>query len=140
MDERSYVEKKPDARTLPDSYDRILVGRSCSQETKREVRGQNLMGTANGSTGQEAAVRHDAVLSDALVERIAERLYLKLKGSLEVKQRLLEIEDAAYYLGLSAYALRHKAGVEIPVVRLDARLRFDRRDLDRYIDQAKRDA
>ena len=27
MDERIHVEKKPAARTLPDSYDRILVGR-----------------------------------------------------------------------------------------------------------------
>jgi excisionase family DNA binding protein len=27
MDERSYIEEKPPARTVPDSYDRILVGR-----------------------------------------------------------------------------------------------------------------
>jgi hypothetical protein len=40
---------------------------------------------------------------------------------------------------MSPYSLRHKAGVEIPVVRLDAKLRFDRRDLDKFIDAAKRE-
>ena len=56
-----------------------------------------------------------------------------------MEQRLLEIDDAAKYLGLSVHALRHKAGAEIPVIRVDARLRFDRRDLDRFIDSAARE-
>jgi hypothetical protein len=39
---------------------------------------------------------------------------------------------------MSEHALRHKAGVDIPCVRIDGKLRFDRRELDRYIDQASR--
>jgi hypothetical protein len=33
-------------------------------------------------------------------------------------------------------ALRHKAGVDVPCVRIDGKLRFDRREVDRYIDRA----
>jgi hypothetical protein len=40
---------------------------------------------------------------------------------------------------MTAHALRHKAGIEVPVVKIDNKLRFDRRDLDRYIDHAKRE-
>ena len=32
-----------------------------------------------------------------------------------------------------------QAAVEIPCVRMDSKLRFDRRDLDKYIDRAKRE-
>jgi len=35
--------------------------------------------------------------------------------------------------------LRHKAGVDVPCTRIDGKLRFDRRDLDRYIDRAPRE-
>lgn len=42
-------------------------------------------------------------------------------------------------LGHDYHALRHKAAVDIPCVRIDTKLRFDRRDLDRYIDRAKRE-
>src|SRR6266404_5244261 len=40
---------------------------------------------------------------------------------------------------MTCHALRHKAAIEIPCVRIDSKLRFDRRDLDRYIDCAKRE-
>jgi hypothetical protein len=76
---------------------------------------------------------------DALVEAIAEAVSLRLEGLLVLPQRLFDIDEAARYLGMSAYSLRHKAGLEIPVVRLDAKLRFDRRDLDKFIDRAKRE-
>lgn len=51
----------------------------------------------------------------------------------------MDVEAAAKYLGMTTTALRHKAGVEVPWVRIDGRLRFDRRDLDRYIDRANRE-
>ena len=52
-----------------------------------------------------------------------------------LQQRLMEVKDAARYLGMTEDALRHKAGVDIPSVRIDGKLRFDRRELDRYIDR-----
>ena len=55
------------------------------------------------------------------------------------QQRLLDVDDAAKYLGMTTHALRHKAGTEVPVVKIDNKLRFDRRDLDRYIDRAQRE-
>jgi hypothetical protein len=76
---------------------------------------------------------------DAMIEAIAEAVAIKLERLASTSQRLLEIEEAAKYLGMTTHALRHKAGVEIPVVRIDNKLRFDRRDLDRYIDRAKRE-
>ena len=72
-----------------------------------------------------------------MFEAIAEAVAIKLERLASASPRLLEIEEAAKYLGMTPHALRHKAGVEIPVVRIDNKLRFDRRDLDRYIDRAK---
>jgi hypothetical protein len=82
---------------------------------------------------------HPAGPGDLLIEAIAEAVARKLERIAGTQQRLLEVEDAAKYLGMTAHALRHKAAVEIPVVKIDSKLRFDRRDLDRYIDRAKRE-
>ena len=76
---------------------------------------------------------------DLFFDLLAEAVARRIEQLLNNLPRLLDIEDAARYLGLTVHALRHKAGVEIPVVRIDSKLRFDRRDLDRYIDQAKRE-
>jgi Helix-turn-helix domain len=55
-------------------------------------------------------------------------------------QRLMDIEAAAQYLGLTPAALRSKTACgEVPVVKIDSKLRFDRRDLDRFIDRAPRE-
>lgn len=75
---------------------------------------------------------------DAMIEAIAEAVARKLERMNGWSQRLMEIDDAAKYLGMTDHALRHKAGVEIPCVKIDNKLRFDKRDLDRYIDQAPR--
>jgi hypothetical protein len=46
----------------------------------------------------------------------------------------------ARYLGMTVPALRQKAAAgQFPVVRLDYKFRFYRRELDRLIDHAKRD-
>jgi hypothetical protein len=76
---------------------------------------------------------------DMLIDSIAEAVVRKMERLMGTQQRLLEIEDAAKYLGMTAHALRHKAVTQVPVVRVDNKLRFDRRDLDRYIDHAKRE-
>lgn len=76
---------------------------------------------------------------DAMIEAIAEAVAVKLSRMATMSQRLMDVEEAAKYLGMTPHALRHKAAVEIPCVRIDTKLRFDRRDLDRYIDRAKRE-
>ena len=75
---------------------------------------------------------------DFLIEAIAHAVALKLERMAGLQQRLMDLHDGAKYLGMTEDALRHKAGVDIPCVRIDGKLRFDRRDLDRYIDQAPR--
>jgi hypothetical protein len=76
---------------------------------------------------------------DFLIEAIAEAVALKLERIAGTQQRLMDVKDAARYLGMTEDALRHKAGVDIPCVRIDGKLRFDRRELDRYIDRAPRE-
>lgn len=77
---------------------------------------------------------------DALVDAIADAVALKLEKMAGCNQRLLDIDQAAQYLGMTSVALRHKVAVgEVPVVKIDAKHRFDRRDLDRYIDRAPRE-
>jgi hypothetical protein len=75
---------------------------------------------------------------DCLIEAIANAVALKLERMAGMQQRLMEVKDASRYLGMTEDALRHKAGVDIPCVRIDGKLRFDRRELDRYIDRAPR--
>jgi hypothetical protein len=76
---------------------------------------------------------------EAMIEAIAEAVASKIERIMNTAQRLMGIEEAAHYLGMTVHALRHRAGIEIPCVRIDSKLRFDRRDLDRWIDRAKRE-
>jgi hypothetical protein len=83
--------------------------------------------------------REHSSAGDAMIEAIAEAVAIKLERMAVTSQRLMDVEEAAKYLGMTPHALRHKAAVDIPCVRIDTKLRFDRRDLDRYIDRAKRE-
>ena len=76
---------------------------------------------------------------DQFFELLADAVAVRLERMTSCNQRLMDVDQAAAYLGMTAVALRHKAGVELPVVKIDSKLRFDRRDLDRFIDQAPRD-
>lgn len=76
---------------------------------------------------------------DVMIDAIAEAVATRIQCMAGMQQRLMDVEDAARYLGLTTHALRHKAGVDFPCVRIDGKLRFDRCDLDRYIDQAPRE-
>lgn len=80
----------------------------------------------------------EATPGDILIKAIADAVALRLERMAGVKQRLLELEEAAAYLSMTPGALRHRAGIDIPVVRIDSKLRFDRRDLDGLIDSAPR--
>jgi len=66
-----------------------------------------------------------------MIEAIADAVALRLERIAGMRQRLLDVHKAAEYLGMSEHSLRHKAGVDVPSTRIDGKLRFDRRDLDR---------
>jgi hypothetical protein len=73
-----------------------------------------------------------------LIHAIADAVAHRLERWAGMKQRLMDVRAAAVYLGMTEDAIRHKAGLDIPCVRVDGKLRFDRRDLDRWIDRAPR--
>jgi excisionase family DNA binding protein len=79
-------------------------------------------------------------VGDAFIEAIATEVALRLESmGLASQQRLMDVHDAARYLGMTANAIREKAAVgQLPCVRIDGKLRFDRRELDRWIDRAPR--
>jgi hypothetical protein len=78
---------------------------------------------------------------DGLIAAIADAVALRLEKMAGCSQRLMDVEQAAQYLGMTPAALRHKCGIgEGPAsVRIDSKLRFDRRDLDHFIDRAPRE-
>ena len=100
----------------------------------------SLVATSQAAQIQDYKPEKDGQLSpgDAMIEAIAEAVAIMSRIS-TMSQRLMDVEEAAKYLGMTPHALRHKASVDVPCVRIDAKLRFDRRDLDRYIDRAKRE-
>jgi excisionase family DNA binding protein len=71
-------------------------------------------------------------------DTIAEAIASRLMDSNVLIPRLLTLDQAAKYLGLTKEALKAKVHLgRIPTVDLDKKLRFDRLDLDR-IEQNKR--
>jgi excisionase family DNA binding protein len=72
-------------------------------------------------------------------DTIADAVALRLKDLGVVVPRLLTLDQAATYLGMTKEALKAKVHLgRIPTVELDKKLRFDRLDLDRMIEQSKR--
>jgi excisionase family DNA binding protein len=72
-------------------------------------------------------------------DTIAEAIASRLMDSNVLIPRLLTLDQAAKYLGLTKEALKAKVHLgRIPTVDLDKKLRFDRLDLDRLIEQSKR--
>lgn len=77
------------------------------------------------------------ITSDSIADAIAERL----RDNAILAPRLLTLDQAATYLGLTKDALKAKVHMgRIPKVDLDKKLRFDRQDLDRMIELSKRSA
>ena len=72
-------------------------------------------------------------------DTIAEAVVLRLKDSTVLAPRLLTLNQAATYLGMTPDALKAKVHMgRIPTVDIDKKLRFDKLDLDRMIDRSKK--
>ncbi len=70
---------------------------------------------------------------------IAEAVVTRLLDCGVLIPRLLTLDQAATYLGLTKDALKAKVHLgRIPTVELDKKLRFDRYDLDNMIEKSKR--
>ena len=84
-------------------------------------------------------------LLDSLVEAIAERVMAKIRPELSgggpsprFQPALLNVKDAAVYLGRSEQSVQHLIFQrELPVVRIGRRVHLDRRDLDAWIEKNK---
>jgi excisionase family DNA binding protein len=71
-------------------------------------------------------------------EEIAQLVVEKLTEKGVLIPRLLTLEMASTYMGMTKDALKYKAlDGQIPTVRIDKKYRFDREDLDRYIEAHK---
>lgn len=72
-------------------------------------------------------------------DSIADAVAVRLRDNGILIPRLLTLDQAATYLGMTKDALKAKVHIgRIPTVELDKKLRFDRQDLDRIIEQNKR--
>ena len=72
-------------------------------------------------------------------DNIAAAVVDRLQNLSVLVPRLLTLPQAATYLGLTPDALKAKVHMgKIPSVDIDSKLRFDRFDLDRIIEQSKR--
>ena len=90
-----------------------------------ELLGENKVPNGNGA-------------GEGLISAIAAAVAAQMEKLAFMRTRLLSLEEAAIYLGMSPGSLRERAGVDVIIVRIDKRLRFDRRDLDRFVDRAPR--
>jgi Helix-turn-helix domain len=74
---------------------------------------------------------------DSLVDEVAERVRQRLAGEI-TQPRLLDVRQAAVYLGRTDKAVRHmQANGSLRPVKLDDRVQFDRKDLDVFIENSK---
>ena len=72
-------------------------------------------------------------------DTIADAVVNRLRNSAVFIPRLLTLNQAATYLGLTPDALKAKAHMgRIPTVDLDKKLRFDKFDLDRIIEENRK--
>lgn len=83
---------------------------------------------------------------DLLVDVIADRVAAKLKSALlnggqaapRIQPVLLNVKEAALYLGRSQQSVQHLIFQrDLPVVRVGRRVHLDRRDLDEWIEKNK---
>lgn len=94
---------------------------------------------------QSVPMTHDSTL-DTLVQVIAEQVAARVKaelkdivdGSPRINPVLLNVKEAAAYLGRSEQAIQHLIFQrDLPVVRVGRRVHLDRRDLDAWIEKNK---
>ncbi|HTU47435.1 MAG TPA: helix-turn-helix domain-containing protein [Bryobacteraceae bacterium] len=73
---------------------------------------------------------------DALAEALSRKM---VANGLIEKPRLMNLDQAAAYLGMTTDAIKSKALMgQMPAVKIDKKWRFDRFDLDRWIEDHKR--
>lgn len=90
----------------------------------------------NATGSATRVVESELINIEALAEAISRRMLAN--GTVE-RPRLLNLEQAAAYLGMTADAVKSKALTgQMPAVRVDKKWRFDRPDLDRWIEDHKR--
>ena len=88
---------------------------------------------------------HEGQSLDLLVDAIADRVADKVRSSLAarasdqaVQATLLNVKEAAIYLGRSEQSVQHLIFKrDLPVVRFGRRVHLDRRDLDEWIENNK---
>jgi excisionase family DNA binding protein len=81
----------------------------------------------------------DTMAIEINTDTIADAVVARLTDSGVLIPCLLTLDQAATYLGLTKEALKAKVHIgKVPTVEIDKKLRFDRHDLDRIIDDNKR--
>jgi excisionase family DNA binding protein len=107
--------------------------------------------TLDNTLGPQALERSGVSTADttlyALVRAISEEVAAKVKFeiashvqhlAIKVQPALLNVKEAAIYLGRSEQSLQHLIfEKELPVVRVGRRVHLDRRDLDSWIEKNK---
>lgn len=117
----------------------MLDAFSFPEESMRKIGEPNGIAIATKCTDLANFNLSGSSVGDALIEAIAEAVARKLDRIAGMNQRLMTVEGIAEYLGMTENAVREKvAAHELPCVRIDGKLRFDRREIDRWIDRAPR--
>src|SRR4051812_40274825 len=102
----------------------------------------DVSGNAAGPTSVEDHLNSSLAgqtAGELFFEAFAEVIVRRLEPLVGMRQRLMDVHDAAQYLGMTENAIREKASAgDLPYIRIDGRLRFDRREIDRWIDRAPR--
>jgi excisionase family DNA binding protein len=78
------------------------------------------------------------MFEQGFIDKLAEAVAAKIVGLGIIAPRLMTLEQGAGYLGMTIDALRYKASTrQIPAVKVDKKWRFDKQDLDRWIEEHK---
>jgi len=94
----------------------------------------------NGDTGGDPTL---SILAQAIALEVAAKVKTEIASHVEqlvgrVQPTLLNVKEAAVYLGRSEQAVQHLIFErELPVVRVGRRVHLDRRDLDSWIEKNK---
>ncbi len=97
-------------------------------------------------SGPHGALVRDSTLHTlvaAIAEEVASRVKSEMSAHVQniavwVQPTLLNVKDAAIYLGRSEQSIQHLIfEKELPVVRVGRRVHLDRRDLDAWIEKNK---
>lgn len=81
------------------------------------------------------------MFDQSFVEMLAKAVAAEIARVGTVAPRLLSLDQAATYLGMTKAALKYKAlDGQVPCVRADKKYRFDKQDLDAWITEHKQAA